>query len=108
MDQNTFLQKNVFNNLKNEHDGTQEASAYYVTETDFAAVLERVAHYGIGIYQIETTLNGVSFETVSHEDSNKKITDAKWYKRAYLTLKSKQSGLLYAATYKVSSKLLAR
>jgi len=108
MDHATFLNKNVFNDLSNHNTGLDDATAHYFTETDFATVLERVAHYGIGVYHIETFLDGKPFETMTHEASNKKITDSKWYKRAYLTLKSKQAGLVYTATYKVSNKLLAR
>jgi hypothetical protein len=108
MEQTAFLSKNVFNDLSNHNAGLDDAASHYFTETDFATVLERVSHYGIGVYHLETYLDGKPFETMTHETSNKKITDSKWYKRAYLTLKSKQTGLLYTATYKVSSKLLAR
>ncbi len=108
MNQVTFLATHVFNNLKNHNAGFEDLALYYSSEIDFASVLERVAHYGIGVYEIMTFLNGKPFETVTHEAFKKKITDAKWYKRAYLDLKNKQPGLLYCARFKVSSKLLAR
>jgi hypothetical protein len=47
-------------------------------------------------------------ETVAHDDFKKKATDPKWYKKAFLTFKTSQPGLTYAASYKVSNRLLAR
>ena len=47
-------------------------------------------------------------EASSHEDHKKKATDPKWYKKEFVTLKTRQEDLLYSAKYKVSKKLLAR
>ena len=77
-------------------------------ETDFETILERIEHFGIGAYKIEAKLDGKSFDVTSHEDHKKKVTDPRWYKKAFMTFKHRQSGLSYFATYKVSKKLLAR
>lgn len=107
MDQDSFLTKNVFKDLESYNYDLPE-TAQLLTENDFDVVLQRAEYFGIAIYDIATTLDGAPFERVHHEAVNKKSTDPKWYKRAFLTLKKKQTGLLYTATYKVSARLLAR
>ena len=37
-----------------------------------------------------------------------KTTDARWYKKAFLTFKTATPSMSYTASYKVSAKLLAR
>ena len=108
MEQQEFLEKNVFTDLKNLNKGTDKATVHYFSESDFEIVLQRVEHFGIGVYKIETSLNGTVSEIAAHDDFKKKATDPKWYKKAFLTSKSRQPGLSYSATYKVSSKLLAK
>ena len=108
MEQTEFLEKNVFNDLKNMNDGFDEESIHYFSESDFETVLKQVEYFGIGVYGIKTYLNGKSHSDATHEDHNKKATDSKWYKKTFKTFKMGQSGLLYAATYKVSKKLLER
>lgn len=105
MEQVEFLESHVFKGLKSEAD---KSGAHYFSETDFTVVLEKAEHFGIGLYKIETLLKNKAFEVVTHENHKKKATDPKWYNKAFLTLKSKQEGLAYSATYKVSAKLLAR
>ena len=108
MEQAEFLEKNVFIDLKNLNEGDDKDTVQYFSETDFEVILERVEHFGIGIYKIESWLNGEVSAVSTHEDSKKKATEPKWYKRAFMTSKSRESGLLYSATYKVSNKLLAK
>ncbi len=108
MKQTEFLEKNIFTDLKNLNDGFDEETIQYFSESDFEIVLQRVEHFGIGIYGIKPWGNGESYEVASHESFKKKATDSRWYKKAFLTFKSRQSGLSYSATYKVSNKLLAR
>ncbi len=108
MEQTEFLDQHIFTDLKNLNNQFEEDGNYYFSESDFEIVLERIEHFGIGVYKIETLLNGEPFDISVHEDSKKKATDPKWYKKAFLTLKSRQAGLSYSATYKVSNKLLAR
>ena len=108
MEQTEFLEKNVFNDLKNLNDGFDVEANHYFSESDFEIVLERVEHFGIGVYGIEPWLDGDLYAVAVHEDFRKKSTDPKWYKKAFLTFKSRQPGLAYSATYKVSNKLLAR
>jgi len=108
MEQTEFLEKNVFNDLKNLNDGFDKETIQHFSESDFETVLQRVEHFGIGIYKIEPWLNGKFHSVAGHEDFKKKATDPKWYKKAFLTFKFRQSELSYSATYKVSNKLLAR
>lgn len=108
MEQKEFLEKNVFNELKNLNQGSDKETIHHFSETDFQIVLDRIEHLGIGMYTIESWLNGKLYDKVIHEDFKKKTTDPRWYKKAFLTFKSRQSDLIYCATYKVSNKLLAR
>jgi len=108
MEQTEFLEKNVFIDLKNLNDGSNKETVHYFSESDFEIFLQRVEHFGIGVYSIESLLNGKAFGVAAHEDFKKKATDPKWYKKAFLTFKSRQPGLLYSATYKVSNKLLVK
>lgn len=107
MKQTEFLEQNVFTDLKNLNEGSDKETVHYFSEADFQTLLQRVEHFGIGIYKIETRLDEVS-DVAGHEDFKKKATDPRWYKKAFLTFKSRQTGLTYAATYKVSNRLLAR
>ena len=108
MEQTAFLEKKVFTDLKNLNDGFDKESMQHFSETDFEIVLQRVEHFGIGVYKIEAWLDGVFHAIAEHTDLNKKATDVRWCKKILLTFKTRQSGLSFAATYKVSPKLLAR
>ncbi|WP_245574818.1 hypothetical protein [Aequorivita capsosiphonis] len=108
MEQTEYLEKYIFTDFKNINEGTDADDVQQFSEADFESLLELVEHNGIGVYNISTWLNGEAFEVAEHDDFKKKATDPKWYKKAFLTLKSRQAGLTYAATYKVSSKLLAK
>ncbi|WCO02114.1 hypothetical protein [Psychroserpens ponticola] len=108
MEQTEFLEKKIFTDLKNMNDGFDDEAIHYFSESDFETVLKQVEHFGIGIYTIKSHLNGKFNADSTHDDHNKKATDPKWYKKAFKTLKTSQTELLYAATYKVSKKLLER
>lgn len=108
MKQSEYLEKHIFTDLKNNNEGFEDASSFYFSEEDFQKVLERSEYSGISIYKISSWLDGKAFKVSTHEEFNKKATDPRWYKKAFLTLKMTQEGLLFSASYKVSSKLLAR
>ena len=108
MQQEEFLKENIFNDLENLKKEPDQSIFYIFSELDFEIVLKKSEYFGIGIYKIESWLNGKSNAIVSHEDVKKKATEPRWYKKAFSELKSKQSELTYSATYKVSNKLLAR
>lgn len=108
MEQNDFLNKNVFHGLKNLNDGFDMVNTHYFSETDFATVLERVQYFGIGLYEVKPWFEGEFYGVMIHEEFKKKATDPKWYKKAFLTFKTRQAGLMYSRSYKVSKKLLAR
>ncbi len=108
MEKSEFLAQNIFIGLKNMNDGFDDSSNQYFTESDFELALQRIEHFGIGVFIIETRLDSKQFETFNHETFKKKATDPKWYNKAFMTLQKRQTGLLYFATYKVSKKLLER
>lgn len=108
MEQQEFLEKNVFSDLKNLNENFEENAIHYFSEADFDTVLQRAEYFGIGIYTIEALLKGASYGVSTHESHHKKATDPKWYKKAFLNFKNGESGLVYTASYKVSNKLLAR
>jgi len=108
MKQNDFLDQHIFLNLNGTSNGEKTDPTYRFTEADFEVVLERIEHSGISVYQIEAFLEDASFGIQTNEDLNKKATDAKWYRKAFSTFKHRQAGMLYSATYKVPTKLLAR
>ena len=108
MEQAEFLQQHVFSDLKNLNDGFDQEDIHYFSESDFDTILERAEHFGIGIYEIKPFFNGETYKVSGHLDHNKKATDPKWFKKAFLTFRMGQSGLIYSASYKVSKKLLAR
>ncbi len=108
MQQTEFLKKFLFKDLKNLNKNPKKKETFCFSEEDFQIILERVEHFGISIYCIETWKNKKSNSISMHEDFRKKATDPKWYKKAFLTFKTAEKKLNYSATYKVSNKLLAR
>ena len=108
MEQSEFLDQHVFIDLKNENTGFDKESNLHFNEWDFAIVLQRAEHFGLGIYTIECWEDGQVVDIANHEDFNKKATDPLWYKKALNTFSTRQKGLTYTATYKASAKLLAR
>ena len=95
MEQTEFLEKHIFTDLKNLNEGSDKETVSYFSEADFEILLEKVEYNGISA-------------VATHEDFKKKATDPKWYKKAFLTFKSRQPGLSYSGDYKVSNKLLAK
>lgn len=108
MEQIEFLEKNVFKGLKKLTDGFENEAVPFFSEADFAIILERVEFYGIAIYGIEPWFNGELYDVVTNENLKKKATDPRWYNKAFSTFQYRQPGLSYSASFKVSSKLLAR
>ena len=108
MDQEKFLEQNIFTDLNNLNDGFAEEGIQYFSESDFEIVLDRAEHFGLSIYSIAPWSKDEKHEVLTHEDHKKKATDPKWYKKEFVTLKTRKEGLLYSAKYKVSKKLLAR
>lgn len=108
MEQNEFLEKYIFADFKNLNEDADKESLHKFSEADFEVILQRVEHYGIGIYTLSTWLDSTAFEVAHHEDYKKKATDPKWYHKAFFTFKSRQANLSYAGTYKVSNKLLEK
>ena len=109
MEQTEFLEKHIFTDLKNLNEGSDKETVSYFSEADFEILLEKVMEHGKKVnYKIESWVDGEVSAVATHEDFKKKATDPKWYKKAFLTFKSRQPGLSYSGDYKVSNKLLAK
>ena len=108
MEQTEFLKQHAFTDLKNMNNGFDQEEIQYFSESDFEILLQRVEHFGISIYEIKPWFNKEFLDVSVHGDHNKKATDPRWYKKAFLTFRKSQTGLSFSATYKVSKKLLAR
>ncbi|NIJ45226.1 hypothetical protein FHR24_001665 [Wenyingzhuangia heitensis] len=107
MTQQEFLDENVFIT----ESGTtinNDTTTLYFSEEAFAEILNKAEHYGVSIYDIKSTLNGEAGKSANHERYKKKATDSTWYRGVFKSFKNDQKGYLYAATYKVSKKLLSR
>lgn len=107
MTQQEFLDENVFKTQQNTTIDNDPTTLYF-TEGGFSEVLNKAEHYGIAIYDIKSTLDGEAGKSANHEKFKKKATDPTWYKAVFKSLKNDQKDYLYAATYKVSKKLLNR
>ena len=105
--QQVFLVEKVFFDLENKNEGL-EPDRNYFSEIDFATILIRAEHYGIGIFNMEAYNDGKLFGTDNHEAYRKKATHPQWYKSAYGKFKRAQKDMLYRADFKVSQKLLDR
>jgi len=108
MEQTQFLEQHIFTGLKNLNDGFAKDEIQFFSESDFEIVLQRAEYFGLSIYSIEPWIDNKFQEVTVHEDHKKKATDPRWYKKEFVTLKTRQEDLLYSAKYKVSKKLLAR
>ena len=78
MEQQEFLEKNVFVDLKNVNENFEADNIHQFSEAEFATVLQKCEYFGIGIYTIEAFLSGASFGVSSHDTHNKKATDPKY------------------------------
>ncbi|MDR5592060.1 hypothetical protein [Christiangramia sp. SM2212] len=109
MTQQYFLNENVFITESGTTINDDNATLYF-SEEAFAEILNKAEHYGISIYDIKSTstISGEAGKSVNHLTLKKKATDSTWYRGAFKSLKNHQKGYIYAATYKVSKKLLNR
>jgi hypothetical protein len=103
---NAFLEAKIFQELENQHKGIKDKSIHYFSEEDFKKVLERAEYFGLGIYKIQAWRKKKPFDSLVHEDYNKKSTHPKWYKNAFIDLKKREKDMLFSADYRVSKKLL--
>jgi hypothetical protein len=108
MEKTEFLEKHIFNGLQNLNEDPETEGTHYFSEDDFTQVLARAEHFGIGIYKIETLLEGKAYTVKDHETYRKKATDPRWFKNAFIEFKKTKLDLKYSATYRVSKRLLAK
>jgi hypothetical protein len=108
MEKTEFLEKHIFNGLQNLNEDTDTEGAHYFSEEDFAKVLARAEHFGIGIYKIESLHEGRAYAVKEHETYRKKATDPRWFKNAFIEFKKTELDLQYSATYRVSKRLLSK
>lgn len=108
MEKTAFLEKHIFNDLENLKEDSDTEGTHYFSEEDFAKVLARAEHFGVGIYKIAPVHEGKAYAPKEHETYRKKATDPKWYKNAFIEFKKTELALKYSATYKLSKRLLAK
>lgn len=95
-----YLKNNVFYGLTNMNNGFDVDTIYYFLESDFEIILERVEKLGVGVYGIETWLNGNLYDVKGSREFGSDPLDSKWYKKAFLEFKQcSEKNLLYSATY---------
>ncbi len=105
--QQSFLVRHVFYDLENQNSGLDPDKNYF-SENDFASILLRAEHFGLGLFNIEAYLDGKLYGTENHETYRKKSTQPQWYKSAFGKFKRAHKGMLYRADFKVSQRLLDR
>tara|TARA_R110000772_G_scaffold151756_1_gene262545 strand:+ start:433 stop:759 length:327 start_codon:yes stop_codon:yes gene_type:complete len=108
MEKTEFLEKHIFNDLENLKEETDAEGTHYFSEEDFAKVLSRAEHFGIGIYKIDPLHEGKAYGAKEHESYRKKATDPRWFKNAFIEFKKTKLELKYSATYRVSKRLLSK
>ena len=106
MDEQEYLDKNIFHGLKNLNDGFDAESIQYFSQADFEIVLSRIEKLGLGITGIEPWKNGEFFDVAVYEEFTKNPSDPNWYKNAFKGFVELGEDLQYAATYYVPKKLL--
>jgi hypothetical protein len=101
-----FLDKYIFYGLSNLNNGFDAPSIFYFSETEFQKVLNRVKHYEIGIFGIETWKNGEFYDVMGYEEFSSNPSDSHWYLDAFQKFKQAGEILQYSATYFVQDDLL--
>lgn len=94
----TYLMNNIFKDLVYDLDECTPTIIYF-NDRDFAKVLQSVEENGLGVFGIETILNGEYFSVEVFEDYQTNPYDSNWYTAAFNKLKSKNSELRYSASY---------
>jgi hypothetical protein len=106
MDEQEYLDKNIFQGLKNLNDGFDAVSIKYFSQTDFEIVLARIEKFGLGITGIEPWKDGEFFDVAVYEDFTINPSNPNWYKKAFKGFVELNEDLQYAATYYVPKELL--
>ncbi|MFN0290027.1 hypothetical protein [Pedobacter helvus] len=97
-----YLVTNVYKDIVHEIDEFSPTIVYF-NEGDFEKVLLRVEQLGIGIYGIETLLNGEYYSVEVFEDYKTMPEDSKWYTAAFNKFKNWNLDLRYSASYSLES-----
>ncbi|GHC57671.1 hypothetical protein [Ulvibacter litoralis] len=83
MTKEEYLNKHIYQGLKNLNTGFDAPSIYYFSENDFQVILKRVEEKGIGLTGIEPWQNGEYFDVKCFEDYDKLSTNSRWYWKAF-------------------------
>jgi hypothetical protein len=106
MNEQEYLEKNVFYGLKNLNYGFDALSIKYFSQKDFEIVLCRIEKLGLGIYGIEPWSNGSYFDVSIYQEYSNDPSDPNWYKKAFNKFVKLDENLQYSATYHVPEELL--
>lgn len=102
----TFLKAKIFVGLENLNSGAKKENPFQFSEDEFKIVMDRTEYFGIGMYTVSSWLKIKCLETRVHDAYNKKATNPKWYKNAFIELTKNGKAQKYSATYSVSKKLI--
>ena len=105
---NEFLYTHIFCGLLELKTDFDAPTIFYFSEEDFAIILDRIEHYGCGIYGIETYINNEYCDTEVFETNGGKPCDPAWYRGAFESFRNYRSGLEYSATYHMPEELLEK
>ena len=105
--QKKYLDKYIFQGLKNLNTGFDVQGLKYFSEREFQIVLERVKDKGLSVLGIEPFKNDEYYGTYLCDiDYKKKPNDPTWYQQAFEDFKKRDKSLMYAASFSVSEDLL--
>jgi hypothetical protein len=102
-----YLDKNVFHGLTNLNNGFDAEGIKYFSESEFQIVLDRVEELGLGITGIEPWKDGEFYGVETYEEYASDPTDSTWYLGSFDRFKKDRDTIQYAATYFVPDKLLS-
>ncbi len=103
-----FLDKNVFTGLTNLNNGFDAEGIKYFSENEFEIVLDRVKELGLGITGIEPWKDGEFYGVETYEEFATEPTDSTWYLGSFDRFKKTGDTIQYAATYYMPDKLLEK
>lgn len=103
--QEQFLTQVLFNNLTYDDKGN---GIYVFQALEFKELIVRCRDNGIGAYRMLVWKDNEVMTITTHDDFNKKATDARWLKTAFYKYFYEDKSSKYSIEFKLSDKLLDR
>jgi len=105
MHETEFLNKYIFEGLKNINTGFDSENIKYFSSDDFKIVLQRAEQYGLGISGIEPWKDGDYYDCEVYESHSTLPSDSEWYYSVFDNFLKRNEELQYAASYSFSEKI---